>query len=178
MKSENLFLIWKIISFLYLSQVHFLYRDCPFFFLPYPPSASPSLPSETGRLVSSPIATHTSLRSAISPSIPFHSLFLSLYFPFDITKKEEGSGNGGEPGPEGRKHSWLPLTAATSNSRDHWRRRRKQKKNPRLVPKKIYPPFDFWENSSSFDFRENPCKPQGKQKKLLFFFSLCFLDIF
>ena len=27
--------------------------------------------------------------------------------------------------------------------------------NPHLIPKKIHPPFDFRENSSSFDFREN-----------------------
>ena len=56
--------------------------------------------------------------------------------------------------------------------------------NPRLIPKKIHPTFDFRENSSSFDFRENsssfvwfPIKsmqnPQGKPKKLLFFFAPC-----
>ena len=47
--------------------------------------------------------THTFLRSTISPSpIPFPlSFFLS--FPFDIIKREEGSGNGGEPGSEGRR---------------------------------------------------------------------------
>ena len=49
--------------------------------------------------------------------------------------------------------------------------------NPRLIPKKIHPPFDFRENSSSFDFRENPCKtPKENQKNCFFFFcSLCFL---
>ena len=47
--------------------------------------------------------THTFLRSTISPSpIPFPlSFFLS--FLFDIIKREEGSGNGGEPGSEGRR---------------------------------------------------------------------------
>ena len=79
----------------------------PFFFssLPYPPSTSPSLPSETGHPASSPAATHTSLRSAISSSLPFPSFFLSLSFPFNITKREEGGSNGGEPGPEGRRLS-------------------------------------------------------------------------
>ena len=43
--------------------------------------------------------------SSVSPSLPFPfpSLFLSLSFIFDITKREEGGGNGGEPGPEGRR---------------------------------------------------------------------------
>ena len=52
--------------------------------------------------------------------------------------------------------------------------------NPRLIPKKIHPPFDFRENSFSFDFRENPSiqNPQRKPKNLLFFCSLCFLDLF
>ena len=52
--------------------------------------------------------------------------------------------------------------------------------NPRLIPKKIHPPFDFRENSSSFDFRENPCKtPKENKKKNCFFFSSpCFLDLF
>ena len=41
---------------------------------------------------------------------------------------------------------------------------------PRLIPKKIHPPFDLWENSSSFDFRENPCKtPKENQKDCSFF---------
>ena len=45
---------------------------------------------------------------------------------------------------------------------------------PRLIPMKIHPPFDFWENSSSFDFRENPCKtPQENQKDCFFFFASC-----
>ena len=51
--------------------------------------------------------------------------------------------------------------------------------NPRLIPKKIHPPFDFRENSSSFDFRENPRKtPKENQKNCFFFGSLCFLDLF
>ena len=51
--------------------------------------------------------------------------------------------------------------------------------NPRLIPKKIHPPFDFRENSYSFDFRENPCKTPKENKKNYFFFSsLCFLDLF
>ena len=42
--------------------------------------------------------------------------------------------------------------------------------NPRLIPKKIHPPFDFRENSSSFDFQENPCKtPKENQKNCCFF---------
>ena len=41
--------------------------------------------------------------------------------------------------------------------------------DPRLIPKKIHPPFDFQENSSSFDFRENPCKTPKENKKNCFF---------
>ena len=57
------------------------YHFCSFFFLPYPPSASPPLPPSLVKLVgtlpvSSLYTTHTSLRSAISPSFPFPSLFL------------------------------------------------------------------------------------------------------
>ena len=43
--------------------------------------------------------------------------------------------------------------------------------NPRLIPKKIHPLFDFRENSSSFDFRENPCKTPKETKKNCFFFA-------
>ena len=43
--------------------------------------------------------------------------------------------------------------------------------NPHLIPKKIHPPFDFWENSSSFDFRENPFTLRKTKRKLLFFFT-------
>ena len=46
--------------------------------------------------------------------------------------------------------------------------------NPRLLPKKIHPPFDFWENSSSFDFRENPCKTPKENKKIAFLLLLVF----
>ena len=43
--------------------------------------------------------------------------------------------------------------------------------NPHLLPKKIHPPFDFWENSSSFDFREKSIKtPKENQKKNVFIF--------
>ena len=86
MKSENLFLIWKIISFLCtLSGLHFLYWDCPpFFFLPYPPSASPFFPSETDRHFAGIIIGRHSHLSPVGnlPLSPF--LFpLSLYFlPF------------------------------------------------------------------------------------------------
>ena len=42
--------------------------------------------------------------------------------------------------------------------------------NPRLIPNKIHSPFDFRENSSSFDFRGNPCQtPKVNQKNCLFF---------
>ena len=45
---------------------------------------------------------------------------------------------------------------------------------PRLIPKRIHPPFDIRENSSSFNFRENPCKtPKENKKKLLFFLPPC-----
>ena len=37
--------------------------------------------------------------------------------------------------------------------------------NPRLIPKKIHPPFYFRDNSSSFDFQENPCKTLKENKK-------------
>ena len=43
---------------------------------------------------------------------------------------------------------------------------------PRLIPKKIHPPFDFRENSSSFDFRENPCKTPKENQKDCFCFLL------
>ena len=44
---------------------------------------------------------------------------------------------------------------------------------PSLIPKKIHPPFVFRESSSSFDFRENPCKtPNENQKDCFFFFLL------
>ena len=81
MKSENQLLMWKIIYFsCTLSWLHILCRYCPFFFLPYPPSTFPRFPMKsTDTLpVSSPTATHTSLRSAISPFLPFSFLFLSL----------------------------------------------------------------------------------------------------
>ena len=43
--------------------------------------------------------------------------------------------------------------------------------NPNLLPKKIHPPFDFRENSSSFDFREKSIKtPKENQKKICFYF--------
>ena len=47
--------------------------------------------------------------------------------------------------------------------------------NPHLLPKKIHPPFDFRENSSSFDFRENPCKTpkENKKKNAFIFFTPC-----
>ena len=45
--------------------------------------------------------------------------------------------------------------------------------NPNLLPKKIHPPFDFRENSSSFDFREKSIKtPKENQKKKMFLFLL------
>ena len=74
----------------------------PFFFCLPVPTIHLSLPSETGWPTSSLAVTHTSLWSTIPPdppSLPFPSLFLSLSFPFDITKREKGSDNGGEPGP-------------------------------------------------------------------------------
>ena len=41
----------------------------------------------------------------------------------------------------------------------------------RLIPKKTHPPFDFRENSFSFDFRENPSKnPKENQKSLRFLY--------
>ena len=59
----------------------------PFYFFSPVPAASPSLPLKlAGTLpMSSSTVTHTSLRSPISPSLPFSSLFLSLSFPFHIT---------------------------------------------------------------------------------------------
>ena len=45
--------------------------------------------------------------------------------------------------------------------------------NPRLIPKKIHPPFDFRENSSSFDFRENPFKTSKENQKNCFSFAPC-----
>ena len=42
--------------------------------------------------------------------------------------------------------------------------------NLRLIPKEIHAPFNFRENSSSFDFRENPCKTPKENKKKCFFF--------
>ena len=45
--------------------------------------------------------------------------------------------------------------------------------NPRLIPKKIHTPFDFRENSSSFDFRENPCKTPKQNQKPCFIFAPC-----
>ena len=97
------------------------YLFCFFlFFLPYPPSASPFLPSETGGLRHHR-STLTPLFGRQSPplSLSFPSLFLSISFPFNITKREEGGGNGGELGSEGRRRGWLPLTVSTSNSRGH-----------------------------------------------------------
>ena len=45
--------------------------------------------------------------------------------------------------------------------------------NPRLISKKIHPPFDFRENSSSFDFRENPLKTPKENQKICFSFASC-----
>ena len=45
--------------------------------------------------------------------------------------------------------------------------------NPCLIPKKIHPPFDFRENSSSFDFRENPFKTPKENQKNCFSFAPC-----
>ena len=38
----------------------------------------------------------------------------NISFHFDITKREEDDGNGGEPGPKGRRRGWLLLTAAAT----------------------------------------------------------------
>ena len=114
MKSKNQFLIWKIIYFLCtLSQLYILCWDCFFLFFSYTHHLSlpPSPVKPIGTLPAS---------SPVSPSLPFPSLFLFLSFPFDITKRE-GGGNDGEPGLKGIMRNWLPLTAATSNSRGHWR---------------------------------------------------------
>ena len=40
-------------------------------------------------------------------------------------------------------------------------------------PKKIHPLFDFPENSSSFDFRKNPCKTPKEIQNNCFFFAFC-----
>ena len=45
--------------------------------------------------------------------------------------------------------------------------------NLRLIPKKIHAPFNFQENSSSFDFWENPCKTPNENQKNCFFFAPC-----
>ena len=45
--------------------------------------------------------------------------------------------------------------------------------NPRLIPKKIHLPFDFRENSSSFDLRENPFKTPKENQKNCFSFAPC-----
>ena len=119
----QLYKIWKsafnvknYIFFIHSEPATYFVSRLPFFFfLPYPPFTSSSLPSETDR--------HFAVSSLVSPSLPFSSLFLFLSFPFDITQREEGDYNGEEPGPEGIRRGWLPLTATTSNSRDHWQRR-------------------------------------------------------
>ena len=68
------------------------YHFCSFFFssCTHHPLLLPSPVKLVGTLpASSPAATHTSLRLAISPSLSFLSLFLSLSFSFDITKREK-----------------------------------------------------------------------------------------
>ena len=122
--------MWKIIYFSYtLSRLHILCWDCPlffFFFFPLVPtillSLPPPSPVKPGRHFANVITDpHSHLSPNNLPSLPFPSLFLSLSFPFDITKREEGDDNGGEPRLEGRRCGWLPLTTATSNSRGNWR---------------------------------------------------------
>ena len=94
MKSKNQLLMWKVTYFsCTLSRLHILCRDCPrvqwfskiILFIHFFPSRThhPPLPpfpvkSADVLLVSSLVATHTSLWSAISPSLPFPSLYLSL----------------------------------------------------------------------------------------------------
>ena len=141
MKYKNQFLMWKIIYFsCTLSWLHILYRYCLLFFSfytdhsPLPPF--PMKPTNTLPM-SSPTVTHTSLRSVISPSLPFSSLFFSLSFHFDITKRKEDGGNGGELGPKERRRGCLPLMAATSNFCSHWRRR--QRKHQRRERGELYP---------------------------------------
>ena len=123
----QLYEIWKLafdmknyIFFMHSKQTAFFVLRLPpfFFFLPYPPSASP-LPPQWNR----PAGVITGCHSHLSPvgNLPLSPFPFPLSFPFDITKREEGGGNGGEPRPEGRKRGWLLLAAATSNSRGHWR---------------------------------------------------------
>ena len=53
--------------------------------------------------------------------------------------------------------------------------------NPSLLPKKIHPPFDFRENSSSFDFREKSIKTpkeNQKKKKCFYFVAPCVFWIY
>ena len=53
--------------------------------------------------------------------------------------------------------------------------------NPRLLPKKIHPPFDFRENSSSFDFREKSMQnsqEKPKKKKRFYFVAPCVFWIY
>ena len=128
----QLYEIWKpafnmkiYIFFMHSKPAGFFVPRLPFFFstCTHHPLFPPSLPPKWNRLT---LCRHhhwpplTPLSGQQSPLSPFPSLFLSLSFLFDITKREEGDDNGGEPGPKGRRRGWLPLTVTTSNSRGHW----------------------------------------------------------
>ena len=142
----------------------FFVTRLPFFFFFFPPVPLPlSLVKPVGR------RHHRSRNLPLSP----------FSFPFDITKREEGSGNGGEPVPEGRRFNWLPLMAVTSNSRGHWRRRqRKQKKIPIWSPRKSNPHSISGKIHPHLISEKILAKPPRKKKIAFFFPSLCFMDLF
>ena len=103
------------------------YPFCSFFFPPVPAIRLSLIPSSVKSistlLTLSPTAAHTSLRLAISLPLSFPSIFLSLSFSFDITKKEK----------EGRKRErgvgFRPVRAVSDDRWWSWQsvdRRRQQ----------------------------------------------------
>lgn len=93
--------------FVHSEPAQFFLSKLPFFFFP-PVPLPPSAVKPAGR-------HHHRLRNLPLSPFPF-PLYLSS-FSFDITKREEGGGNGREPGPEGRRRGWLPLTAAAAEAK-------------------------------------------------------------
>ena len=79
MKSENQFLMWKIIYFLCtLSQLHILCRNCLFFFLSYPPSTIHLFLSPQWNRPTLCWRHHRSPPLSLSLSLPSFSLFPSF----------------------------------------------------------------------------------------------------
>ena len=136
----------------------------PFFFLFFPPAPLPlSLVKPVGR------RHHRSRNLPLSPfSFPLSLSFL----PFRHHQERRRWWQWWRTRAGGKKAQLVTIDGDNQQlSRSLASVAAEAKKNPHLIPKKIQPPFNFGENSSSFDFRENLCKTPKNQKKIAFFFA-------